>query len=88
MSFFKKDKDALLDYGFNWAPFLNGDLILDSSWEVPSGLDVIEEQFSTTVATIWLSGGTVGESYTIINSIITEGGRKDDRSLTILIVEK
>jgi len=35
-----------------------------------------------------VSGGTVGRSYVLSCKITTVGGRTDERSLTILVVER
>jgi len=41
-----------------------------------------------TAVLFWLEGGTLGKEYTVVVSIITSKGRKDDRSLRIQVVNK
>ena len=89
MNSFIKDPDAILDYGFDWSNWLaSGEEISSSEWEVPSGITKDNDVSSTTATTIWLSGGTVGEEYTITNRIVTTGGRTEDRSLKIVVKDR
>jgi hypothetical protein len=73
---FAKDPADNSDWGFNWATLLNGDTIATSVWTVaPAGLTVGAESNTATLTTIWLAGGTLGENYTLTNTITTAGGR-------------
>jgi hypothetical protein len=85
---FVKDPDAVLDYQIDWSSWLDSDTISTSDWTVPSGLTEDSASNTTTTATIWLSGGTEGETYTVINEIVTAGGRTDNRSIYIRVEEK
>lgn len=86
---FTKDPNAELDYGFDWSDWLaDGETISSSSWEVDSGITVVSSSASTTRTVVWLSGGTVGETYKATNSIVTSVGRKDDRTLYVYIEER
>lgn len=85
---FIKDPNAVLDYKLNWRPWLRGDSITASTWVVPTGLVKDSESFDTKTATVFLSGGTVGEEYTVVNRITTAGGRVDDRSIVITVQER
>jgi hypothetical protein len=85
---FYKDPDAKLDYGFDWATWLGSDTISSSSWTVPTGLTKVSDTNDTTTTTVWLSGGTAGVSYRVVNSIVTAGGREEDRSLWIVMKER
>lgn len=87
-STFLKDPDAVLDYVIDWSTWLNGDTIATSVWTVPSGITQDSESESSTLATIWLSGGTVGETYQVRNRITTAGGRTEDRTIRIEIVQR
>lgn len=87
---YKKDPSATLDYGFRWTTWLAGDIIVDSSWTVPAGITVVSESFTTEATTIWVTGGTLGESYTLVNHVETNSSpaREDDRTIIITIAEK
>ena len=83
-----KDPQALLDYELDWAPYLDSDVIGSATWEVPAGLVSEAEANTTKTATIWLSGGTVGVRYSVVCRITTAGGRIDDRTITVLMINK
>ena len=87
---FTKDPQAVLDYAIDWTKWLDevGDTIETSTWIVPTGLTKVTETNTSNLATVWLSGGTVGENYTVTNRITTVGGRADDRSITIHVRER
>lgn len=81
-----KDPNSTLDYVINWANWLaEGDTISSSTWIVPSGLLLEASAFDDTRAVGWISGGTLGSTYTVINRIETSAGRKEDASLQFLI---
>jgi hypothetical protein len=85
VSQFTKDPNALLDYTIDWTDWLDGDTIASSSWTPDAGLTATAPSHTTTAATTWLSGGTVGATYRVTNRITTAAGRTDDRSLYITI---
>ena len=88
MVYFEKDKDAVLDYTTDWSDWLDADIIQSSTWIVPAGVTKDSDSNTTTTATIWLSGGAIHAQYSIINRIVTVGGRTDDRTIIIIITEK
>lgn len=96
---YEKDPDAKLDYQIDWradesdgGPYLeDGETISTSTWDVPAGLTQVTPApsiVSGEKTVIWLSGGTVGEWYRVVNSIVTSAGRDDDRSIMIFIKQK
>ena len=87
---FTKDPESTLDYMVDWNAenWLGDDTISSVSWEVAPGLTIENESNTTTTATVWLSGGTLGESYRVTNRIVTAGGREDDRTFSIRVREK
>jgi hypothetical protein len=85
---FTKDPDAILDYAVDWSRWLAGDAIAASTWFVPTGLTKATESNTATKATVWLSGGVAGQTYTVTNRITTTGGRTEDRSFTIRVEER
>jgi len=85
---FTKDPNAVLDYSLDWTRWLDGDAIATSEWIVPDDLVRVTDSRTTKIATIWLSGGLAGQSYTITNRITTTGGRTEDRSFAVKVEER
>lgn len=87
---FTKDPDAVLDYEVTWAVWLTAvdDTIDTSLWIVPDGIDKDSDDHTDTTATVWLSGGTAGTDYDCVNRVTTEGGRTDDRTITIKVRDR
>lgn len=83
-----KDPAATLDFGWLWAPWLAGDTIVTSTWTVPADLTKVSESNTTTTATVWISGGTVGQVYTLVNHITTAAARQDERSMQIVVRDR
>ena len=86
---FTKDPAGVLDYTFDWADWLAvGDTIQTSTWSVPTGITQVTTALAGAKASIWLSGGTAGTTYRVTNHIVTTGGRTDERSFTIIMLNK
>lgn len=86
---FTKDPAATLDYGLDWSDWLAaGETIAASEWSVPAGLTKDSDDHNTTLAAVWLSGGTAGATYRITNRVTTSAGRIDERSLFIVVEER
>ena len=85
---FRKDPDAELDYTIDWSVWLDGDQIISSEWIVPAGLIRGSSSHTTTSCTVWLSGGSVGQSYIVTDRITTAAGRIEDRSFTVRVEER
>lgn len=84
-----KDPDAVLDYQIDWSSWLaTGETISSSDWVVQTGITENSASNTTTTATIWLSGGTAGVTYTVTNRIVTTASRTNDRSLYITVREQ
>lgn len=84
-----KDPDAILDYTINWSSWLPaGDAIAESTWTAGNGITIDSDSNTSTSATVWLSGGTVGATYTVTNHIVTDDGREEDQTISIIIREK
>lgn len=83
-----KDKDELLDYTIDWAARLATDVIATSTWTVPSGLTTPSNSFDADSTTVWLSGGTDGIKYSILNHITTTGGRVMEQTVFLKVKEK
>ena len=87
---FRKDPDAVLDFGLDWQEWLeSADVIASSAWTVaPTGLTTFSESFDDTKTVVWCSGGLPGTTYTLSNRIATDDGRGDDRSIEIVVTER
>jgi hypothetical protein len=84
-----KDPQAVLDYTWNWATWLNGDTIATSDVSVvDSGITLASQANSTTAVTAWFSGGTAGRSYAVRNRITTAAGRTNDATIYITIEDR
>lgn len=83
---FIKDPDAKLDYGFDWTNWIDGtDTITNTSWTVPTGIINDNTDLQGAIAIIWLSGGTLDDTYNITCKITTANGRIDERTFAITI---
>lgn len=87
MEEFTKDPDAVKDYAVDWTEWLAGDTIATSEWTLPDGITQDSEDNTDTVATVFLAGGTDGESYVVTNRITTAAGRTEDFSVTVHVKE-
>jgi hypothetical protein len=88
---FIKDPDAVLDYKWDWAYdgwLAEDETILTSTIIAETGVTVDDDTNDDTTATVWLSGGSVGETYTVTNRITTNQGRTDDRTMKIFIRQR
>ncbi len=80
-----KDPSAVLDYSIDWADWLGADVIATSTWSVPGGITKDSDDKSATGTTVWLSGGSNGQTYDLRNTITTDGGRTNARTMTITV---
>lgn len=84
-----KGPDEVLDYAANWGDWLaTGETITTSTWTTPAGITEDSESETNTVATIWLSGGTVDEDYEVANTIVTSDARTAKRTILIMCRER
>lgn len=86
---FMKDPDSVLDYAFDWNEWLeSGESINSHVITVDDGITKDSSSNSSTIVTVWLSGGTAGTNYNIACQISTSGGRTPERSITIRCRER
>ncbi len=88
-----KDPDDILDYGFRWGVnWLTGSEVVNTStWIIPDGLTKDSDSISGgTITIVWLSGGTIGATYRIVNRIVTDSTptRTKDHSMDITIKDR
>jgi len=73
-----------------WLDGITDEQINSATWNVPTGITKDSDSDDGYVATVWLSGGTPGESYEITCHIQTDNSppRHDDRTIKVKIKEK
>lgn len=79
---YDKHPNDVLDLIPDYAGFLDGDVIIGSTWS-GDGLTVVSSSFTDTTTTVCLSGGVSGREYTPANTILTAGGITEVRRLRI-----
>ena len=85
----RKDPDDVLDYVFHWSDWLEtGETLGSVAWDVPTGLTQDDDDVGATTATVWLSGGTAGETYTVGCKVTTNTTRVCERSFRVLVAER
>ena len=90
MTTYKKDPAATLDYTFDWTAYLAplGDTISSVTWVLGDTLTKVSQSNTTTAATAFIAGGTLGNTATLTCRIVTVGGRTDDRTVNLKIVNR
>lgn len=92
-----KATDEILDYAFDWSAQLSGDgddTITASVWTVEtidddeSPLTIESESNTTTITTVWLSGGTLGRRYQVSSHITTAADREFTRSFILPVKQR
>ena len=85
----EKSPRDVLDYTFKWKAWLDkaSDTVSSSTITVDSGITVDSDSNNTDSATVWLSGGTNGDSYKITNQIVTAGGRTKEGHFFVKVVD-
>ena len=85
----RKDSDDIIREGIDWSDQLvSGETILSSSWTVGQGLTGGLAAYGSTYSDIDLSGGTVGSTYKVTNSITTSEGLSYTKSFKVQVVNK
>lgn len=89
MRTWEKDPSAVLDWKFNWTNWLSAaETISSATVTVESGLTKDSESNDTTTVTVWLSGGTLGETYEVTCRVTTNQGRTDERTIGIRVTDR
>lgn len=87
-----KDPNATLDYPFDWTLYLADitDTIVSAEFIVDSALVAERDELNTegTIAVVWISGGTLGQTHRVVCRITTAEGRIDDRSIYLQIRDR
>mgnify|MGYP001105171166 CR=1 FL=1 len=86
---FYKDPDAVLDYKFDFTTncLATSETISSHTVTVDTGITKDSDSESSGVVTVWLSGGTAGNSYDVACKIVTNASRTDERTITIKVAD-
>jgi hypothetical protein len=87
---FTKDASERLDYTVDWTAWLTGgDTIAAApTWTVPAELTKDAQGHDSTRATVWLTGGVPGRTYTVECRITTVQGRIAERAFVLAVVDR
>jgi hypothetical protein len=87
-----KDPNEVLDYKFDWdTSYLeDGETISSATVTVESGITKDSDSItdSNRTVTVWLSGGTADNEYTVTCQIVTSLSRTAERSIFIRVLER
>lgn len=85
-----KDPDEVKDYGVDWSPMLVEDSLATSTWIVGDDdtLTIDSQSNTDMTTTVWLSGGTEGITYQVLNRVTTAGGRTYDQTIKLKVKTK
>jgi hypothetical protein len=78
-----KDPRAILDYVVNLSAELGADSLATVTWSIDPGIVKSSDSVTTKAATVWLDGGTDGQTYKVTLFYVTLGGRQDTRSFLV-----
>jgi hypothetical protein len=89
MQLFRKSPTEVSDYTFDWSKWLGTETITSSTWVLPGDFSQPQSaSFTTKTTTLWLGGGNASvENYEVTNRIVTSGGRTQERTMRIWVVE-
>lgn len=87
---YSQDPNEYLDYEIDWSQWLpQGDTITESTFTADVGLDVSVASHTTTATIVWvgITGGEamIGQSFNVVNDIVTAEGRMAERSISIQV---
>lgn len=81
-----KDPQESRAYAIDWSDHLGSATISTSTWAVSQGsVTAASESETTTVATVVVSGGTIGETAELCNTITTSAGETLEQSIRIRV---
>ena len=88
MRTFRQDPNENKDYLVNWAGALSsGETISESAWVITSGITEGTTSATDTTTTIWLSGGTSGVTYDVVNRVTTSSGRIYEHAFQVVCLD-
>jgi hypothetical protein len=86
MQTFTKADVGVMDFSIDYYLWLGTDTLATSTWIAEAGITIDSNSFTNTMATVILSGGTIGSRYKAYNTITTTGGDTDCLYITISVI--
>jgi hypothetical protein len=80
-----KHPAATTRFVVDWTLWLGADTISSVVWTITGALTQVSTSFTTLAATIFVSGGVLGDVVTINCKITTAAGRVNDFSFQVLL---
>lgn len=82
-----KTPDEKKDYGIDWRKWIaTGVTIVSSSWSLPSGLTQLASTIDGLYTLVRIEGGTAGDTYELINEIVTSAGEELEREIEVRVM--
>lgn len=84
----RKDPDEVITYQNNWeknAAVPATAAITASTWTVPTGITMDSDSFDSHNTYYTMSGGTLWETYTLVNHVVLDNGEELDWTVYITI---
>ena len=93
MSFHLKDPGAVLDYAVDWgAEYLDGDVLVASEFALSpveeNGAVITGASFDATLARVTVGGGIAGHQYRLVNHVLLQSGREDERTIVLRVEQR
>lgn len=82
-----KDPTDVDDFTLSFARELGAETIGSAAWTATAGITIGATSNSTTAATVRLSGGTAGITYTLTCTVTTSGGRTLRRRAQLYVTD-
>lgn len=88
--FTQKDPDAIEDFQIDWSLWLGTETIVTSEWMATAPLSISTSGLSSDSrrATALIGGGNEWRCYKVRNRVTTSGGRVNDQSFRLEMVQK
>ena len=83
-----KSPASVLDYVYDVSAELGTDTIATSTWVLDAGITKDSDINTATASTIWISGGTAGQTYSVANTIVTAAGRTHHKAFYLRVQEQ
>jgi hypothetical protein len=83
-----KGPTEVLEYQHNFSLELGTDTVSTSTWTTDSGITKNSDSNTDTTSTIWISGGTLGQTYLVRVEITTVDGRTHNYSFYLRIQDQ